>query len=485
MKLETVAISNGKGGGEYDTYTVYLAQNNNCGNAFTIYNGDLLYHIDAKLCLRSNKDSSILIKSVAEIFLAPQANFFPIPGVTKAVAGGKEYPYGNGRGIIQEQLIENNRLIKQAESENPITTILMEGLNSSNPLNSIEQLSNIKSIIDYVFSKPHLLLSVLLILRNEGGAQHYFADAGNVPHTNQLILNMHHTRTNFADKLHSGTQFGIASYPHYGRRVYKSVFDLDIADYIIISISYYPTVSQGDIGYQDIVRYYDSKLNDYRYSFYSFHLWRHSLYGGFAGVVIGSGYSTNGYALRPECACKAMKLQIDAQSQQVFKKGWYAVLHFPTAFYILLLYLAMELPDKQHNNKTVREALDKLNNIENNSPFYQKVIKRFADEIGEEVLREILKAGIDHIKSMTNNFQYKNPLQMLWNYCKEIIVAKTHNKIINRYQEYAPNSNKIPKLKERLRIVTEYIDNEFKSINNRLDNLYNQILREEKKFFDN
>jgi len=365
MKLEIVGISNGTGGDGYKTYTTHLAVGNQCNNIFTINRRDLLKHIDANLCLRSSSDTSVSFSSVKDIFLAPKANFYPRPDLTVAISSGKKVYYGDRKGVVLDKLMGNNGLVVQEERMNPITNILMEGLNSTNTPNSIEHLTNIKSIIDYVFTKPHLLLSVLLILRNEGGAQHIFDDAGNVPHRNQLILNMSPSRINFADKLHSGTQFGIASYFHYGRRIYKSVFDLDIADYIITSISYYPTISQGDIERQNIATYYNSLLNDHRYSVYSFHLWRYSLYGGFAGVLRGTDYANKGYDIRPECACKAMKLQIDAQNQKSFKKGWYAVLHFPTAFYILLLYLAIEVkePPDKHDNKVIKTAIGELRKI--------------------------------------------------------------------------------------------------------------------------
>jgi hypothetical protein len=488
MQVQNIAISDGTYRDNKPvvyTYTAHLAVGNQCNNIFTIESGDLLKHIDANLCLRSSSESSVLFSNVKDIFLAPKANFYPRPDLTMAISSGKKVYYGDGRGVILDRLVDSGRLVAQEESINPITNILMEGLNSTNTLSNIEQLTNIKSIIDYVFTKPHLLLSVLLTLRNEGGAQCLFADAGNVPHRNQLILNMSPSRINFADKLHSGTQFGIASYFQYGRRIYKSVFDLDIADYIIISISYYPTVSQGNIERPDIVNYYDPLLDGYKYSVYSFHLWRHSLYGGFAGTVRGTTYVNDGYTLRPECACKALKLQIDAQQQQHFKEGWYAILYFPTAFYMLLLYLAMEVkehPDK-HNNKVINAAINKLEKIkgETDSTFYKKVIKLFVEELGN-VFFEILRKGIDYLKIIANySKNYKNPLQMLWNYCKGIIVVPTHKGIIDRYKIYAPNSNKIDKLRERTNMLTEYIDNSFESTSG----IYTQILREEKKFFDN
>ena len=494
MKVQNIAISDGtysNGKPVVKHYTAYLAINNECNTIFTISTGDLLLHRNAKLCLKTSTDSSALIKGVDEIFLAPRADFFPRPDLTTAISGNRTIKYGNGYGAILEKLIRRGSLAASEDSPNPIMNILQEGLNLSNGPDSIAQLNNIRSIIDYVFSKPHLLFSVLLILRNEAGAQHLFADAGNVPHRNQLILNMSRERVSFVDKLHSGTQFGIASYFHYDRGIYKSVFNLDIADYIIISISYYPTVSHSGVSYDTIRGYYDSRLGDYRYSVYSFHLWRHSLYGGFAGVVRGSGYADNGYTLRPECACKALKLQIDAQTQQEFKEGWYAVLHVPTAFYILLLYLAMEEQNREHNNKTINEALDRLNKIENNqdSVFYKKVIKLFTDEIGEDLFFKILKSGISHIRDMkivvdrSNYRDYQNPLQMVWNFCKERFLLKTHAQIINRYKSYSSENNeitrKINRLENRINIVTNYIDNKFNSISN----LYNRILQEEERFF--
>jgi hypothetical protein len=488
MKLHNIAISNGthdiNGNPVFTTYTVHLNVNNQCNQDFTINSGDLLHYRTAKLCLKA-PNSSTLVKSVSEIFLAPQANFFPRPDLTIAMLGNKSIQYGNGWGTITEKLIHNNSLVAQAEPQNAITDILMEGLTSSTPPGDITQLRDTQRIIDYVFENPHLLFSVLLILRTEGGSQHIFRDAGNVPHRNQLILNV--SRNNFADKLHSGTQFGIASYHHYHRRIYKSVFDLDVADYIIESISYYPTVTYGNVTYSDIANYYNSRLGGYRYSVYSFHLWRYSLYGGFAGVVRGTNYANNGYELRPECACKALRLQIDAQSQTHFKKAWYAILYFPTAFYILLLYLAMEKQNDKHDRSTIGKALEKLRKIENekDSPFYKKVIKRFTDELGEDVFFEILRKGISFIQStkeavdQSRDPNYQNPLQMLWYYCKRIIVNKTHEEIIKRYREHDPNSDKIPKLKRRLDIVTNYIDEKFKSIKG----LYEQMLSKEQEFF--
>ncbi len=511
MQIQQIAISRGTYSGEgsnrkpvVEVYTPYLAMNNGCSKAFTVSTGDLLLHMDAQLCLRSSSDSSVLRTSVNEIFLAPRADFFPRPDLTIAVSGDRRIYYGNGRGAVLEELIKNGRLIAQPEAPNPIMNILMEGLSLPNGPNSIEQLNNIRNIIDYVFSKPHLLLSVLLILRNEADDQHLFADAGNVPHRNQLILNMSPERTSFIDKLHSGTQFGIASYYHYDRQIYKSVLNLDVADYVITSISYYPQVLHSNINhnsiYNSIRNYYDSLLGDYRYSVYSFHLWRHSLYGGFSGVVRGSRYASEGYTLRPECACKALKLQIDAQTQQEFKKGWYAVLHFPTAFYILLLYLAIEKPNSQHDSKTINEALNKLQNIkeDKNSSFYKRVIKRFTDEIGEDFFYESLRRGINDIiaiKRAVERSKYQNPIQMLWNFCKEYIVIKTHNAIINRLQRYSnPNdqnaTRKINATKNRINLITEYINNKFNSISsmnnefNSISSLYNLILEKEKQFFD-
>jgi len=494
MKLQNLAISNGTYSNNkpvVDNYTVYLAENNACSSKiFTIMHGELLLHIDAKLCLKKSSGLSALIKGVDEIFLAPRADFFPRPGLTTAKSGGETIKYGDGRGAVTEELIRNNSLVASHAAQNSITNILMEGLESPNLPNSITELTNIRNIIDYVFSKPPLLFSVLLILRNEAGDQCLFADAGNVPHRNQLILNM--SRELFIDKLHSGTQFGIASYFNYARGIYKSVFNLDIADYIIISISYYPTVSNSGVSYATIRNYYDSLLGDYRYSAYSFHLWRHSLYGGFAGVVRGSGYTNDGYKLRPECACKALKLQIDAQTQQIFKEGWYAVLHVPTAFYMLLLYLAMEKPNSKHDNKAIDEALKKLNNIQSNRDtlFYKKFIKPFTDELGETLFFEFLKSGIRDIIDMkrlvdrSDYRDYENPLQMVWNFCKVSFLLRTHNKIIDRYQNYATRdqrfATKVNALKKRIDIVTNYIDDKFKSIGG----LYNTILREELRFFD-
>ena len=494
MKLQNLAISKGTYSNNnpvVDNYTVYLAENNACSSKiFTIMHGEILLHIDAKLCLKKSSDLSALIKGIDEIFLAPRADFFPRPDLTTAISGGETIKYGNGYGAVAEELIRDNSLVARHDAQNSITNILMEGLESSNPPNSITELTNIRNIIDYVFSKPHLLFSVLLILRNEAGDQCLFADAGNVPHRNQLILNM--SRELFIDKLHSGTQFGIASYFNYQRGIYKSVFNLDIADYIIISISYYPTVSNSDVRYDTIRNYYDSLLGDYRYSAYSFHLWRHSLYGGFAGVVRGSGYTNDGYKLRPECACKALKLQIDAQTQQIFKEGWYAVLHVPTAFYMLLLYLAMEKPNSKHDNKAIDESLNKLNNIQSNRDnlFYKKVIKTFTDELGETSFFEFLKLGIRDIIDMkrivdrSNYRDYENPLQMVWNFCKVRFLLRTHEKIIDRYQNYATRNprfaTKVDTLKKRINIVTNYIDDKFKSIGA----LYNTILQKEQRFFD-
>jgi hypothetical protein len=489
MKLQNIAISNGthdsNGNPVFTTYTAYIDER--AGKFLEIYRDDLLYHIDVNLYLRSSSNSNALTKSVREIFLAPRADLFPRPDLTNAILGSERIRYGNGQGTVTEKLIENNRLIAHAEPQNDIINILMEGLTSSAPPGDITQLNDTKRIIDYVFEKPHLLFSILLILRTEAGSQHLFRDAGNVPHRNQLILNMSSNRSSFADKLHSGTQFGIASYFHYGRRIYKSVFDLDVADYIIISISYYPTVTHGNVTYSAITNYYDSRLGDYRYSVYSFHLWRYSLYGGFAGVVGGTNYANNGYELRPECACKALRLQIDAQSQKHFKEAWYAILYFPTAFYILLLYLAMEKQNDKHDRNTIDNALKRLSQIEKekDSPFYKKVIKRFTDELSERDFFHILKEGISFIQrtkeavDRSRDPNYQNPLQMLWYYCKRIIVDKTHKEIIKRYRNHAPGSNKIPKLERRLDIVANYIDEKFKSIKS----LYDQILQEEQKFF--
>jgi hypothetical protein len=492
MILQNVAISDGQS--SVKKYTVYLATNNIYnGTFFNITYGDLLKHSHAKLYLSDSSTSSVIIKGVDEIFLAPRADFFVRPDLTTLSDGVTKY--GEGYGAVTDRLIyESGRLAEHAP-QNPITNILLEGLNSPNIPNRIEDLSNIRNIIDYVFSKPHLLYSFLLILRNEGGAQHLFADKGNVPHRNQLILNMARERELFVNRLHSGTQFGIASYFHYDRGIYKSVFDLDIADYIVISISYYPMVSHSGVTYDAIRSYYDSRIGDYRYSVYSFHLWRHSLYGGFAGVVRGSIYASDGYTLRPECACKALLLQIDAQTQQTFKEGWYAVLYVPTAFYILLLHLAMEAPNSKHDSKAINEALKRLNNIENekDSLFYKKVIKRFTDEIREDLFFQILKSGIRYIKDMklivdrSNHKDYQNPLQMVWNFCKARFLLDTHKAIIDRYKNYARTNNannevtrKINRLESRLNIVTSYIDNKFKSIGN----IYDMILREEQKFFD-
>ena len=493
MILQNIAISNGNS--SVKEYTVCLANNNACSNTFfNITYGDLLLHRNAKLCLRNSSASNVLIKGVDEIFLAPRADFFVRPDLT--ILSNSTTKYGNGYGAVTQELIRNNELVASPAPQNSTTNILMEGLEPPNPpASSITELTNIRNIIDYVFSKPHLLYSVLLILRNEGGAQHLFADQGNVPHRNQLILNMVRERELFVNRLHSGTQFGIASYFHYDRGIYKSVFDLDIADYIIISISYYPTVSYSGVTYDTISRYYDSRIGDYRYSVYSFHLWRHSLYGGFAGVVRGSGYADDGYTLRPECACKAMQLQIDAQTQLVFKEGWYAVLYVPTAFYILLLYLAMEAPNSKHDSETINQALRRLSNIENkeDSLFYKKVIKRFTEEIRKELFFQILKSGISYIRDMklivdrSNHRDYQNPLQMVWNFCKARFLLDTHASIINRYRSYTDTNNanneatiKINRLKNRLNIVTNYIDNKFKSIGD----IYDRILREEQKFFD-
>jgi hypothetical protein len=152
----------------------------------------------------------------------------------------------------------------------------------------------------------------------------------------------------------------------------------------------------------------------------------------------------------------------------------------------------MEKPNSKHDNKAIDEALKKLNNIQSNRDtlFYKKFIKPFTDELGETLFFEFLKSGIRDIIDMkrlvdrSDYRDYENPLQMVWNFCKVRFLLRTHNKIIDRYQNYATRdqrfATKVNALKKRIDIVTNYIDDKFKSIGG----LYNTILREELRFFD-
>ena len=474
--LEKVAISNGTYNNERKpvviTYNVYKTYD--CKQLGVFVRADLLWSKDSELYLKPENDSSnsspIRIK-VSDLFFAPKASFFPVTNMTKAnwaektkdglsPSPSQESFYCRGSNPVRSELIRSNNLVAQADPANPITNLLNDS-------------TQVKQVIDYVFSKPPLLFSVAAILRNEDGDQHLFADAGNAPHLNQLIINQN--IQNYSDRLHSGTRFGIASYYLYAKRIYKSVFKLDIGDYIVISISYYPVVKPSDpnnVGLNDITGYYDNLIGNsenYRCSIYSFHLWRHALYGGFVGVAGRGDYYNSGYTLKPECACKAFKLLLDAQTQPEYKRSWYHVLYYPTAFYLLLLYLATTKSDKIHNEQETNNAINDLmhifktssdieKQIQNDS--YKKIVRRFTDEIGEGHLKIIMQEGLGYVRANSNAVKkYDNPVQMLWKYCMEKIVTKVQ-----------PRNN----------TIEGYLNNKIKDT----DRIYRQILQREIQFFN-
>jgi len=275
------------------TYNVYDSADSKQPGVFI--GADLLWSKNLQLYLKreNNINSSTITISVTDLFLAPKASFFLVTDMNKAnwavqtenglrPVPSKESYYCRGSTPVKSELIRSNSLgnslVAQAPPANPIINLLNDS-------------TQVKQVIDYVFSKPPLLFSVAAILRNEAGDQHLFADAGNAPHPDQLIINQN--RYNYEDKLHSGTRFGIASYYLYAKRIYKSVFKLDIGDYIVISIAYYPVVNPpetNNVTLSNITDYYNNTIGDYRCSIYSFHLWRHALYGGFVGVA-GAGLS--------------------------------------------------------------------------------------------------------------------------------------------------------------------------------------------------
>jgi len=364
--LEKVSVSNGtynNGAPVVIKYNVYNSADSK--NPGVFLSDNLLMSRDLTLYLKqenSSDNSNIVTITVNDLFIAPKASFFLITDMNKACyatktgesisLGSKGPYYCNGRNPVKSELIRGNRLVQQVPEENTITSLL-------------NNLQHVKQVIDYVFSKPPLLFSVGAILRNEAGDQHLFADAGNAPHLHQLVINMESNRQGFWNKLHSGTRFGIASYYLYAKRIYKSVFKLDIGDYIVISIAYYPMVKPPEtshVGISDIFGYYNSRIGDYEHSIYSFHLWRHALYAGFVDAA-SVDYYNNGYKLRPECACRAFKLMLDAQQQPEYKKGWYHVLVYPTAFYLLLLFLATTKPNEPHNKAATEKAIEELRAI--------------------------------------------------------------------------------------------------------------------------
>jgi hypothetical protein len=301
------------------------------------------------------------------------------------------------------------------------------------------------------------------------------------------MINMEINRQRFWDKLHSGTRFGIASYYLYAKRIYKSVFKLDIGDYIVISVAYYPLVKPpetNDVGLSDILSYYNNRIGDYRYSIYSFHLWRHALYGGFAGVA-GGDYYNNGYTLRPECACRAFKLMLDAQQQPEYKKAWYHVLVYPTAFYLLLLFLATTKSNEPHDKVVTEKAINELriifkeeNNIESKiqNEEYKKIVRRFIEEIGKGDLKTIMQEGLTSVwwnsKEVPN---YDNPIQMLWKYCMNKIVKPVHQKTKSDISDDV--------LSRRMSELEEYINNKIESIKSNSE-IYRQILQKELQFFN-
>jgi len=473
--LEKVAISNGTHNNEgqpvVTIYTVYASADSKQPGVFV--GADLLWSKDRVLYLKPENDSSsspISIK-VSDLFFAPKASFFLVTDMNEAnwakqIKDGmvpdpsKKSYYCNRRNAVKLELMRGSSIASQAPEANPITNLL----NNS---------ADVQQVIDFVFSKPPLLFSVAAILRNEDGDQHLFADAGNAPHQYQLIKNMEPNRQNYSDKLHSGTRFGIASYYLYAKRIYKSVFKLNIGDYIVISIAYYPVVNPpetNNVTLGNITGYYENLIGDlenYRCSIYSFHLWRHALYGGFAGVV-GGDYYSNGYKLKPECACKAFKLLLDAQTQPDFKRSWYHVLYYPTAFYLLLLYLATTRSDKLHNKGVVNSAINELKGIFSGSDIekriqndnYKKIVRKFIDEIGVRHLRIIMQEGLNYILINSNALSdYDNPIQMLWKYCMEKIVTKVQ-----------PGNA----------TIENYLNNKIQATNS----IYQKILQRELQFFN-
>jgi len=474
--LEKVAISNGTYNNERKpvviTYNVYKTYD--CKQLGVFVGADLLWSKDTVLYLKpendGNNSSPISIK-VSDLFFAPKADFFLVTDMNKARGATKrgqnisftsrEPYYCDKKYAVKSELIRGINLVEQAPEANPITYLL-------------DNEGAVKQVIDYVFSKPPLLFSVGAILRNEDGDQHLFADAGNAPHPDQLKINMERNRRDYDKKLHSGTRFGIASYFLYAKRIYKSVFKLNIGDYIVISIAYYPVVNPPetkDVEINNITGYYNNLIGNsenYKCSIYSFHLWRHALYGGFAGVA-GGDYRNNGYTLKPECACRAFKLLLDAQTQPEYKRSWYHVLYYPTAFYLLLLYLATTKSDKIHNEQETNNAINDLMHIFKTSSdiekqiqndAYKKIVRRFTDEIGEKHLKIIMQEGLGDVRANSNAVKkYDNPIQMLWKYCMEKIVTKVQ-----------PRNN----------TIEGYLNNKIKDT----DRIYRQILQREIQFFN-
>ncbi len=471
--LEKVAISNGthdnNGKPVVITYNVYESANSEQPGVFV--GADLLWSKNLQLYLKreNNINSPTISIKVSELFLVPKASFFLVTDMNRAnwavqtetglkPVPSKESYYCRGSTPVKSELMRRNSLVTQAPPANPITNLLNDT-------------TQVKQVIDYVFSKPPLLFSVAAILRNEAGDQHLFADAGNAPHPDQLRINQN--LQNDENKLHSGTRFGIASYYLYAKRIYKSVFKLDIGDYIVISIAYYPVVNPpetNDVKIEHIRGYYDNLIGNsenYSCSIYSFHLWRHALYGGFAGVA-DRDYYNNGHKLKPECACKAFKLLLDAQTQAEYKRSWYHVLYYPTAFYLLLLYLATTKPNEPHNNATISTAINDLmgifgaieveKKIQNDT--YKKIVRKFIDEIGEDHLKIIMQEGLVYVKGNSNAVKkYDNPIQMLWKYCMEKIVSKVR-----------PGNS----------VIEEYLNGKIKNTNE----TYQRILQRELQFFN-
>lgn len=479
--LEKVAISNGTyDGGKPVVITYNVYQLPNSQQPGIKINCDLLHCINTTLYLRpenSTSNSSPININVRWLFIAPNASFFLITNMNTAKwlnpqpMLGPDPKYCNGSNPVKLELIRDNRLVIQAPAQNRITDLL-------------NSLTDVKQVIDYVFSKPPLLFSVAAILKNEAGDQCLYSDGGNAPHPYQLIKNMEQNGQNFWDKLHSGTRFGIASYYLYAKRIYKSVFKLDVGDYIVLSIAYYPVVKPpetSDVGLGDITGYYNSLIGSvpqYNCSIYSFHLWRHALYGGFAGVV-GGDYSQRGYTLKPECACKALKLLIDAQKQMEFKNAWYHVLYYPTAFYLLLLYLATTQPDQIHDKSKTQKAINDLKRIFSSNRVlediqndtYKNIVKRFFDEVGEREMKTIMLEGLQNVLVTSQSVNsYTNPIQMLWKYCMKHIVKRVHDKNRTNYGD----------LGYRMKNIEEYLNNKI----NNTDNIYKQTLQRELQFFN-
>jgi hypothetical protein len=474
-RLEKVTISNGtyaNGNLVVSTYNVYQAAD--CKQPGVLINSDLLW-CNALILYLKPEDSNTCTPmqfTVKDLFIAPKANFFLVTNMNTAKwpHSTRTSKYCNGSNPVKLELMRNNSLAIQAPAQNPITNLL-------------NSLTDVKQVIDYVFSKPPLLFSVAAILKNEAGDQCLYADGGNAPHQYQLIKNMENNRQNFWDKLHSGTRFGIASYYLYAKRIYKSVFKLDVGDYIVLSIAYYPVVKPpetSDVGIGDITGYYNSLIGSvpqYNCSIYSFHLWRHALYGGFAGVV-GGNYSQRGYTLKPECACQAFKLLVDAQTQPEYKESWYHVLYYPTAFYLLLLYLATTQPDQIHDKSKTQKAINDLKRIFSSNKVlediqndtYKNIVKRFFDEIGAKEMKTIMLEGLQNVLVTSQSVNsYTNPIQMLWKYCMEYIVKRVHDK--NR-KNYGDPGN-------RMKNIEEYLNNKI----NNTDNIYKQTLQRELQFF--